>query len=354
MTVSYNWLQALLPVSLSLNEMSEILTSVGLEVEGTEEQSTIKGGLKDLVVGQIISAEKHPNADKLQVCMVDVGNDTINKIVCGAPNARAGLKVIVALPNTTIYPTVGEPFTIKKGKIRGEESLGMICGEDEIGLGTCHDGIVELPTEWLAGSLVSQCYNLPEADYSIEIGLTPNRMDSMSHIGIAKDICAYLSNRDNQPYSVNKPQINWQENNTTSPAIKININDAKRCLRYAGISINQIKVAPSPEWMQLQLKTIGVKPINNVVDITNYVLHEMGQPLHAFDAQAITGSAINVQCAEANSTFVTLDGTERKMLATDLMICNANEAMCIGGCIWWAKKWRNRSHNFFVFGKCLL
>lgn len=187
MTISYNWLNELLPTPLSVDELSTILTSVGLEVESVEEFSKIKGGLQGLVVGKILSAEKHPNADKLQVCMVDIGAEAPSQIVCGAPNARPGLTVIVATPDTTIYPTNGEPFTIKKSKIRGEESMGMICGEDEIGLGTSHDGIVELNNDWVAGKLVSKYYNIPKADYTIEIGLTPNRMDAMSHMGVAKD-----------------------------------------------------------------------------------------------------------------------------------------------------------------------
>jgi phenylalanyl-tRNA synthetase beta chain len=331
MTISYNWLNELLPHSLSVSEMSKILTSVGLEVESIEECSTIKGGLQGLVVGKIISAEKHANADKLQVCMVDIGGDVPSQIVCGAPNARPEIRVIVATPETTIYPIVGEPFTIKKSKIRGEESLGMLCGEDEIGLGTSHAGIVELPSDWAIGSLVSEHYNIPKADYAIEIGLTPNRMDAMSHIGVAKDVCAYLSNRDSKPYTQVIPDAYIVLPTTNAMNIDIQILDADRCKRYAGICISNVQIAESPEWLQQKLKTIGAKCINNVVDITNYVLHECGQPLHAFDADRIIGNTINVKCATEGESFITLDDKERKLQANDLMICNADAPMCIGG-----------------------
>jgi phenylalanyl-tRNA synthetase beta chain len=331
MTISYNWLNELLPQSLSVAEMSEILTSVGLEVESIEEYSTIKGGLQGLVVGKIISAEKHPNADKLQVCMVDIGGGTPSQIVCGAPNARIGINVIVATPETTIYPTAGEPFTIKKSKIRGEESMGMLCGEDEIGLGTSHDGIVELPTDWAIGSLVSEHYNIPKADFAIEIGLTPNRMDAMSHIGVAKDVCAYLSNRDGKPYTQIIPDASITLPTINTMNIDVQILDTERCKRYAGICISNVQIAESPEWLQQKLKAIGAKCINNVVDITNYILHECGQPLHAFDADKISGNSIKVQCATQDQTFITLDDKERKLQANDVMICNAEAPMCIGG-----------------------
>jgi phenylalanyl-tRNA synthetase beta chain len=331
MTISYNWLNELLPHTLPITEMSEILTSVGLEVESIEECSTIKGGLQGLIVGKIISAEKHPNADKLQVCMVDVGGDAPSQIVCGAPNAKAGLHVIVATPETTIYPTAGEPFTIKKSKIRGEESMGMLCGEDEIGLGTSHAGIVELPTDWAIGSLVSKHYNIPKADFAIEIGLTPNRMDAMSHIGVAKDVCAYLSNRHGKPYTQIIPDASIVIPTENTMQIDVQVLDADRCKRYAGICISNVQIAESPEWLQQKLKTIGAKCINNVVDITNYILHECGQPLHAFDADKIIGNTIKVQCATEGQTFVTLDDKERKLQTSDLMICNEDAPMCIGG-----------------------
>jgi phenylalanyl-tRNA synthetase beta chain len=331
MTISYNWLNQLLPTPLPLTQLSDILTSVGLEVESIEESSAIKGGLQGLVVGKIVSAVKHPNADKLQVCMVDIGTDTPSQIVCGAPNARVGLTVITALPDTTLYPTAGEPFVIKKSKIRGEESLGMLCGEDEIGLGSSHAGIVELPEHLQAGSLVAPYYNIGAPDYAIEIGLTPNRMDAMSHMGVAKDVCAYLSNKDNTPYTQIVPDATLPAAISNNNPIQVTIANTDSCKRYAGISITNITVADSPEWLQQHLKTIGVKPINNVVDITNYVLHECGQPLHSFDAAKITGNQIIVGNAAKGQSFTTLDDKQRTLLDTDLMINNAAEPMCIAG-----------------------
>jgi phenylalanyl-tRNA synthetase beta chain len=331
MTISYYWLNQLLPTPLPLTELSDILTSVGLEVESVEEASAIKGGLQGLVVGKIISAVKHPNADKLQVCMVNIGTDAPSQIVCGAPNARVGLTVITALPDTTLHPTVGEAFVIKKSKIRGEESLGMLCGEDEIGLGTSHDGIVELPEHLAAGSLVATHYNIGAPDYAIEIGLTPNRMDAMSHMGVAKDVCAYLSNRDDKPYTQVVPDATLPVAVHNNKPINITIANADNCKRYAGISIDNITVADSPDWLQQKLKTIGVKPINNIVDITNYILHECGQPLHAFDADKITGNQIIIGNATAAQPFTSLDDKQRKLQDTDLMINNAQEPMCIAG-----------------------
>jgi phenylalanyl-tRNA synthetase beta chain len=331
MTISYNWLTQLLPNPIPLTELSEILTSVGLEVESIEESSAIKGGLQGLVVGKIISAEKHPNADKLQICMVDIGSDTASQIVCGAPNARVGLTVITALPDTTLYPTVGEPFIIKKSKIRGEESLGMLCGEDEIGLGTSHAGIVELPENLIAGSLVSTFYNIGKPDYAIEIGLTPNRMDAMSHMGVAKDVCAFLSNKYSKPYIQVVPDCELNVPTTTNQNFTIKINDAEKCKRYAGISISNITVTQSPDWMQKVLQTIGVKPINNIVDISNYILHECGQPLHAFDADKIMGNTIIVGTVPDQKKLLCLDEKERQLQPTDLIISNQTEPMCIAG-----------------------
>ncbi len=331
MTISYNWINELLPSPLPIEQLSTILTSIGLEVESIEESSAIKGGLKGLVVGKIVDAQKHPNADKLQICMVDVAQEAPIQIVCGAPNAKVGLTVIVALPNTTIYPTMGEPFEIKKGKIRGEESFGMICGEDEIGLGTSHAGIVELPADWQAGALVSNCYNIPTPDFAIEIGLTPNRMDAMSHMGVAKDICAYLGNAKNEMVIQVVPDATLPAAVSAEEIFSIQIKNEEACKRYAGVVINDVTIAASPEWLQQKLKTIGVKPINSIVDITNYVLHECGQPLHAFDAQKINGNQIIIDTANQEKTFTTLDGKERKLQATDLLIQNDTEPMCIAG-----------------------
>jgi phenylalanyl-tRNA synthetase beta chain len=331
MTISYNWLCELLPETLSVTEVSEILTAVGLEVDGLEEVSTVKGGLKGLVIGKILTAEPLPNSDKLQITTVDVGQEIPLQIVCGAPNAAAGQTVVVATPGTTIYPTVGEPFTIKNAKIRGTESFGMICAEDEIGLGTDHGGIIVLEKEITPGTLAADYYNIPKADYAIEIGLTPNRMDAMSHMGCAKDICAYLANRNNTNVTQIVPTSKIIEATTNTIDIKINIIDTEKCKRYMGIALSNVQVGESPEWMQAKLKTIGVRSINNVVDITNYILHECGQPLHAFDADTIIGNEINVKCLPANTVFTTLDAIDRKLQETDLMICNASEPMCMAG-----------------------
>ncbi len=330
MKISYNWLQELLPEKISVDELSNILTSVGLEVESVEEVSSIKGGLKGLVVGKILTAIQHPNADRLRITTVDVGQPQPLQIVCGAPNAATGLTVIVALPGNTIYPTTGEPITIQKGKIRGEVSNGMICGEDEISLGTSHAGIVELPNHLPAGSSVAEHYNI-SSDMVIEIGLTPNRMDAMSHMGVAKDVCAYLSNKNNKPYIQVVPNATVSINTTEPAPISITIKDTAHCKRYAGLSINNITVKDSPEWLQTKLKAVGVKPINNIVDITNYVLQECGQPLHAFDAKQLQGNAIVVDSLPQDTIFTTLDGKEIKLQATDLMICDAEKGACIAG-----------------------
>jgi phenylalanyl-tRNA synthetase beta chain len=331
MIISYNWLQSLLPEAIAVEKLSHILTAVGLEVESIEELSKVKGGLKGLVIGKILTAEKLENSDKLQVCTVNTGASEAATIVCGAPNAAAGQTVVVALPGTTIYPISGEPFTIKVAKIRGVTSSGMICAEDEIGLGDSHDGIIVLNEDVAPGTPAAEFYNLPQADYVFEIGLTPNRMDAMSHMGVAKDVCAYLANVSGTTVTQVIPDAQIPNKQGENINIKINILAKDKCKRYACLPITNITVAPSPDWLQQQLTAIGVKTINNVVDITNYILHECGQPLHAFDANAITGNEINVQCLPEGTKFVTLEGKERKLSNNDLMICNANEPMCIAG-----------------------
>jgi phenylalanyl-tRNA synthetase beta chain len=331
MTISYNWLQSLLPEAITVEKLSHILTAVGLEVESVEELSKVKGGLKGLVIGKILTAEKLENSDKLQICSVDTGASEAAIIVCGAPNAAAGQTVVVALPGTTIYPTNGESFTIKVAKIRGVTSSGMICAEDEISIGDSHDGIIVIKDSIAPGTPAAEFYNLPQADYVYEIGLTPNRMDAMSHIGVAKDVCAYLANVSGTYVTQVIPNAEMPNRISNDINININILDSVKCKRYACIPINNITVAPSPEWLQQQLTAIGVKTINNVVDITNYILHECGQPLHAFDTNAIFGNEINVQCLPEGTTFITLDGKERKLSKDDLMICNAKEPMCIAG-----------------------
>lgn len=331
MTISYNWLQQYLPKNLSIEELSVILTSIGLEVEGTEVMEAIKGGLKGLLIGEVLTCEQHPNADKLKKTTVNVGGDRVLNIVCGAANVAAGQKVVVATVGCTVHPLNAESFEIKKAKIRGEESEGMICAEDEIGLGESHAGIMVLPADAVVGTLASDYFNIGAADTAIYIGLTPNRSDAMSHIGVARDVCAYLSHHEGIKYEVIIPPASIVTKN--APQIEINIKDNAKeaCLRYTGISLENVKVAPSPEWLKNALNTIGLRSINNIVDITNYVLHEYGQPLHAFDAEKIIGSKINVQFLSEGTKFITLDEKERSLFAEDLMICDAEKALCIGG-----------------------
>lgn len=332
MTISYNWLCDYLPVKPTPEELSTILTRIGLEVESLEKFEAVKGSLAGLVIGEVLTAEKHPNADKLRLTTVNTGNGEPLHIVCGAPNVAVGQKVVVAPIGTTIYPLGGEPLTMKKAKIRGEESQGMICAEDEIGLGNSHDGIMVLDASLQPGTPVSEVFK-PAKDYIFEIGLTPNRMDAMSHIGVAKDVCAFLNNIEHtHKYQVQLPEIKALPKATTPLPISVTIENTDACPRYSGISITGIQVAPSPEWLKTRLTAIGVRPINNIVDITNFILHETGQPLHAFDAAAIKDNAVVVKNLPQGTPFVTLDEKERKLDATDLMICNgAGEGMCIAG-----------------------
>jgi len=332
MTISYNWLCDYLPVKPTPEELSVILTRIGLEVESLDKFEAVKGSLAGLVVGEVLTAEKHPNADKLKLTTVNIGNGEPLHIVCGAPNVAVGQKVVVAPVGTTIYPSGGEPLTMKRAKIRGEESLGMICAEDEIGLGSSHDGILVLDAALQPGTLASELFK-PAQDWIYEIGLTPNRMDAMSHIGVARDVCAYLNNAENtQKYRVQLPEIKPLPKAGTPLAISVTVENTDACPRYAGISITGVQTAPSPAWLKDRLTAIGVRPINNIVDITNYILHETGQPLHAFDANAIKGNAVVVKNLPQDTTFTTLDEKERKLDAADLMICNgAGEGMCIAG-----------------------
>jgi phenylalanyl-tRNA synthetase beta chain len=330
MIISYKWLLNYLPEPLPVEKLSQILTDIGLEVEIFEPVEAVKGSLKGLKIGEVLTCEKHPNADKLKVTTVNVGDENPLHIVCGAPNVAAGQRVVVATVGTTVHPTEGDSFLIKKAKIRGEESEGMICAEDEIGLGKSHAGIMILPEDAPIGLLAQQYFNIPEADYAIHIGLTPNRSDAMSHIGVARDVCAYLSHHKGGKYAVKMPTIQLPaKENALDIAVNIEAKDA--CLRYAGISISGVKIAASPAWLQQYLKTIEVRSINNVVDITNFVLHEFGQPLHAFDAQKIKGKQVNVRFLPQDSLFLSLDEKERKLQANDLMICDEKEGMCIAG-----------------------
>lgn len=330
MTISYKWLSEYLPVKVDPERLSKILTSIGLEVESMEKYEEVKGGLKGLVIGEIVSTEKHPNADKLTLTKVNIGKGEPLSIVCGAPNVAPGQKVIVAPVGTTIHPANDEPLTMKVAKIRGAESHGMICAEDEIGLGTSHDGILVLPADTKVG-IAAADYFKPYDDIVYEIGLTPNRMDAMSHWGVARDVCAYLSHHDKKDIKPKLPVNNGFKADNNSLAINVKIENETACPRYSGISIAKVTIAESPVWLQQKLKAIGQRPINNIVDITNYIQHETGQPLHAFDADAIVGKKVIVKNLPEGTKFVTLDEKERKLSADDLMICNEKEGMCIAG-----------------------
>lgn len=329
MIISYNWLSEYLPVKLDPDRLSRILTSIGLEVESMEPFEEVKGGLQGLVIGEVLEAEKHPNADKLKLTKVTTGGGEPLQIVCGAPNVEAGQKVVIAPVGATIYPTTGEPLTMKVAKIRSVESYGMICAEDEIGLGTSHAGIMVLPADAPVGISATE-YFRPYNDIIYEIGLTPNRADAMSHWGVARDVCAYLTHHDKKEAKAVLPNTNIKPDNN-SLKVEVMVENSAACPRYSGVCITGIKVAPSPKWMQERLKAIGVRPINNIVDITNYIQHETGQPLHAFDFNAIHGGKVIVKNLPEGTTFKTLDDKDRKLSAEDLMICNAEGAMCIAG-----------------------
>ncbi|WP_300604923.1 phenylalanine--tRNA ligase subunit beta [Niabella sp.] len=335
MIISYKWLNEYLPVNeaglpISVERLSQILTSIGLEVEAIHEYEELKGGLKGLVVGEVLETQPHPNADKLKLTKVAIGTDAPLHIVCGAPNVAAGQKVIVAPIGTTIYPLNNEPVTMKLAKIRGEESQGMICAEDEIGLGASHDGIMVLPADVKPGIPASE-YFQSYSDTIFEIGLTPNRMDAMSHWGVARDVCAYLSHHDKKAVRPKLPGTNNFKAPKGKTPLKITVENKTACPRYSGICIDGIKVAASPKWLQHVLKAIGLRPINNIVDITNFIQHETGQPLHAFDADKIRGNQVIVKNLPEGTLFTTLDEKERKLSADDLMICDAEGGMCIGG-----------------------
>lgn len=330
MTISYKWLSEYIPVALEPERLSRILTSIGLEVESLSAYDEIKGSLQGLVTGEVLTTEKHPNADKLTLTTVSIGLAEPLSIVCGAPNVAAGQKVIVAPVGTTIYPSSGGPLTMKVAKIRGVESHGMICAEDEIGLGTSHAGIMVLPASTRVGMAAAD-YFKPYSDWIYEIGLTPNRMDAMSHWGVSRDVCAYLSYHENKDIRPRFPYSNGFKVDNTSQTVKVVVENTAACPRFSGVSLSKLNIAPSPKWMQDRLKAIGIRPINNIVDITNYVQHETGQPLHAYDLEAIDGRTIIVKNMPAGSAFVTLDEKERKLDAEDLMVCHAKEGMCIAG-----------------------
>ncbi|MBU6123101.1 phenylalanine--tRNA ligase subunit beta [Hymenobacter siberiensis] len=326
MRISLDWLKTLIPTDKPAAEISALLTGSGLEVESAEELESIPGGLRGLVLGTVLTREPHPDADKLSLTTVDVGDATPRQIVCGAPNVAAGQRVVVALEGTMLYPSSGEPFKIKKSKIRGAASEGMICAEDEIGLGQSHAGIMVLTTELPNGTPAADYFGLG-SDTVYEIGLTPNRADAASHYGVARELRALLR----QPCHL--PDVSgFAAPVSAANNIAVNIEDEIACPRYAGLLLENVHVGPSPEWLQRRLRSIGLSPINNVVDVTNFVLHELGQPLHAFDAKQITGGQIRVKRAEAGEKFVTLDGTERSLKAEDLVIADANGApMALAG-----------------------
>lgn len=329
MNISYNWLKQYLETDHSPDQLSEILTAIGLEVEGLSRFESIPGGLEGLVAGEVVECLPHPNADKLKVTKVNVGDDHLLSIVCGAPNVEKGQKVIVAGVGTTIYPIEKDPFTLKRVKIRGEVSEGMICAEDEIGLGRDHSGIAVLDDAVKPGGKISEIFE-NESDFIFDIGLTPNRSDAICHIGVASDLAAYLRVNENHPGKVVKPDLsNFSEGKENPPNIKV--EDESACPRYSGLVIKGIKVGESPAWLKNRLRSIGVRPLNNIVDITNYVLHEYGQPLHAFDLDKISNGIV-VTKLEKNTPFTTLDEVERKLSEEDLMICDGNRnPLCIAG-----------------------
>lgn len=328
MKISYNWLKSYVSTNLSPEQIAEILTAIGLEVESLEKIESVRGGLKGLVIGEVLSCEKHPDADKLSLTTVDYGCGP-TQIVCGAPNVRKGLKVVVATIGTMLYEEgKQEGFEIKKSKIRGCESFGMLCAEDEIGIGSSHAGIIELPSDAAVGTLASEYYSLEE-DYLLEIGLTPNRIDAASHYGVARDLAAYLSS-NNMQGTLSLPSTS-EFKAGAQQGIKVTVEEPVGAPLYAGITISGIKIASSPDWLQGRLRSIGINPKNNVVDITNFILHDLGQPLHAFDADKICGSEIVVRTCPEATIFTTLDDVERKLSASDLMICNTQEPMCLAG-----------------------
>lgn len=324
MTISYNWLKDFIKTDVSPQQLSQILTDIGLEVEALEPVQRIPGGLEGLVIGEVRTCGQHPNADRLRVTTVDIGSGEPLAIVCGAPNVAAGQKVVVATVGTTVHPIAGDPFKINKSKIRGEVSEGMICAEDEIGLGISHDGILVLPAEAPIGQEAKVYFDLQD-DYVFEIGLTPNRADAASHLGVARDLAAYFR----AAYTL--PDISAFQSASDEIPVPVTVESLEGCPRYSSVSITGVEVKASPEWLQEKLNAIGVRPINNVVDVTNYVLHDLGQPLHAFDADVLAGNEVVVRQARAGEEFTTLDGAERKLDAGDLVICDAEKPVCIAG-----------------------
>ncbi len=329
MKISYNWLKQFIKIDWTPEQTSELLTDLGLEVEGIETYQSVKGGLEGVVVGEVLTCVQHPNADKLKITTVNIGTESPLQIVCGAPNVAAGQKVPVATIGTTLYTEEGEAWTIKKGKIRGEESHGMICAEDELGLGKSHDGILVLDAKIKVGTPAATIFDV-ENDQVFEIGLTPNRADAMSHLGTARDIKAGLIQKEITLEFIT-PSVSAFHVDSRTLRIDVDVINKELAPRYCGLTISGISVKPSPSWLQHRLKAIGLKPLNNIVDVTNYVLHDLGQPLHAFDALKISGNKVIVKTLPAGTKFTTLDGVVRELHEDDLMICDAEKPMCIAG-----------------------
>ena len=328
MNISYNWLKEYVDFDLTPEEVAAALTSIGLETGSVEEVQTIKGGLEGLVIGEVLTCEPHPNSDHMHVTTVNLGQGEPVQIVCGAPNVAAGQKVVVATLGTKLYDG-DECFTIKKSKLRGVESNGMICAEDEIGIGTDHAGIIVLPENAVPGTPAKEYYNI-KSDYVLEVDITPNRADACSHYGVARDLYAYLVQNGKQT-TLKRPSVEAFAVDNHDLDIQVTVENAEACPRYAGVTVKGVTVKESPEWLQNKLRLIGLRPINNVVDITNYIVHAFGQPLHCFDADMIKGGEVVVKTMPEGTPFVTLDGVERKLSERDLMICNREEAMCIAG-----------------------
>jgi len=328
MNISYNWLKEYVSFDMTPEEVSAALTSIGLEVGSVDEVQSIKGGLEGIVIGEVLTCEEHPNSDHMHVTTVNLGSGEPVQIVCGAPNVAAGQKVVVATLGTKLYDG-DECFTIKKSKLRGVESNGMICAEDEIGIGTSHDGIIVLPADAVPGTPAKDYYGI-KSDYVIEVDITPNRADACSHYGVARDLYAWLVQQGKET-SLTRPSCDAFSIDNNDLPIAIRVENTEACPRYAGVTVKGVTVKESPEWLQNKLRLIGLRPINNIVDITNYILHAYGQPLHTFDADKIKGGTVVVKTMPEGTPFVTLDEVERKLSDRDLMICNAEEPMCIGG-----------------------
>ena len=328
MNISYKWLKEYVDTTLTAQEIADALTSAGLEVDSVEEVQTIKGGLEGLYVAEVLTCEPHPDSDHMHVCTVNVGQGEPLQIVCGAPNVAAGQKVIAAVVGTKLYDG-DECFTIKRSKLRGVESFGMLCAEDEIGIGNDHSGIIVLPHDAKVGTPAAEYYHV-ESDWLIEVDITPNRADACSHYGVARDLYAWLV-QNGYKTSLHRPDCEKFQVDDESLPISITIEDPNLCPRYVGVTLTGCEVKESPEWLQNKLRTIGLRPINNIVDITNYIMMAYGQPLHCFDADMIEGRQVIVKTLPEGTPFVTLDGVEHKLSNQDLAICNAKEPMCIAG-----------------------